>query len=424
MPNFDCLPKNSTIDENISELLGEIMRQVINLQLKRQFVKKFKAGYPLIFKEAIHNPSELNGEEGSTIELLDDQGGFVAKGYYGKQNKGYGWVLTRNGSEQIDLQFFKAKINKAIQDRAEFYKDPNTTAFRVFNGEGDGIGGFTIDYFAGYYLINWYSEGIYSFKEYVMEALENLVDYKAIYEKKRFDTKGMYIDDDDFVTGERGEFPIIVKENGVNFAIYLNDGAMVGVFLDQRDVRKTIRDKYAEGKTVLNTFSYTGAFSVFASLGGAVQTTSVDLAKRSLSKTIEQFSVNNIDFEAENIVVMDVFNYFKYAVKKNLKFEMVILDPPSFARSKKHTFSAGKDYKNLLKEAIAITEENGIVVASTNCSTFDMKKFKGFIDQAFTESGYKYKILEEFALPKDFKTIPAFEEGNYLKVVFVKKMRK
>jgi 23S rRNA (cytosine1962-C5)-methyltransferase len=93
---------------------------------------------------------------------------------------------------------------------------------------------------------------------------------------------------------------------------------MVGVFLDQRDVRKTIRDSYAKDKTVLNTFSYTGAFSVFAALGGAIKTTSVDLAKRSRSKTAEQFTVNEINVDAQDIIVEDVFNYFKYAVKKEI----------------------------------------------------------------------------------------------------------
>ena len=91
---------------------------------------------------------------------------------------------------------------------------------------------------------------------------------KGIYEKKRFSEKGKYIEQDDFIIGERAPMPLIIKENGVNFAIYLNEGAMVGVFLDQREVRKTIRDCYSKGKTILNTFSYTGAFSVFAALGG------------------------------------------------------------------------------------------------------------------------------------------------------------
>lgn len=397
------------------------MKTEISLKVKPKYISKYKNDFPLISKEAIINLNDLD-DEGVIVRLVDDQNKFIAKGYYGKQNKGVGWVLSRNESALIDHGFFKNKLQTAIRQRESFYQDPETTAFRVFNGEGDGIGGVTIDYFAGYYLINWYSKGIYHFYNEIIDSLKELTDFKAIYQKKRFDAKGKYIEEDDFVTGEKGEFPIIVKENGANYAVYLNEGAMVGVFLDQRNVRKRIRDHYAKGKTVLNTFSYTGAFSVAAALGESEKTTSVDLANRSRGKTIEQFSINGIDYEAQDIIVEDVFNYFKYAVKKARKFDLVILDPPSFARSKKFVFSAEKDYKDLLKQAITITETNGVIVASTNCSSFGMKKFKGFIDTAFKETNGKYKILEEYSLPADFKTIREFPEGNYLKVIFIKKL--
>ncbi|MGG3889447.1 class I SAM-dependent rRNA methyltransferase [Metabacillus fastidiosus] len=393
------------------------------IKIKAKYINKMRSGNPIVLKEAVMNVNDLQ-KEGAIIKLVDEKNQFIGKGYYGRQNKGVGWILTYKEAETIDKQFFKKKIDAAIKKREHFYKGEETTAFRVFNGEGDGIGGLTIEYFNGYYVINWYSEGIYEFKEYVIEAITESMNFKGVYQKKRFAADGKYMEEDDFVTGERGEFPLIVKENGVNFAIYLNDGAMVGVFLDQRDVRKTIRDKYAKGKTVLNTFSYTGAFSVFAAAGGAAKTTSVDLANRSKSKTIEQFSVNGIDHEVQNIIVEDVFNYFKYAVRKELKFDLVILDPPSFARSKKMTFSAAKDYPKLLKEAIAITEDNGVVVASTNSAAFDMKKFKSFIRVAFQEMNESYKIIEEFSLPEDFCTLKEFEEGNYLKVLFIKKTGK
>ncbi|MDA1586691.1 class I SAM-dependent rRNA methyltransferase [Bacillus cereus group sp. TH230-1LC] len=398
------------------------MRSEVTVKIKPKFIKEIKSGYPLILKDAIQNLNDVQ-KEGTIIKVVDEKNQFIGKGYYGKQNKGYGWILTRKESEQINQSFFESKIKSALHKRKQFYKSSDTTAFRVVNGEGDGLGGLIIDYYDGYYVVSWYSEGIYTFRDEIIAALQKVANFKGIYEKKRFDTKGKYIEGDDFVAGERGEFPLIVKENGVNFAVYLNDGAMVGVFLDQRNVRKQIRDKYAKGRTVLNMFSYTGAFSVFAALGGASKTTSVDLANRSLSKTIEQFSVNEIDYEAQDIIVEDVFLYFKYAAKKKMKFDMVVLDPPSFARSKKYTFSAAKDYKNLLKETISITENNGIIVASTNCSAFDMKKFKGFIDTAFKEMNGKYKILEEHSLPEDFRTIDQFKEGDYLKVVFIEKIK-
>ncbi|OIK09445.1 class I SAM-dependent rRNA methyltransferase [Bacillus sp. MUM 13] len=397
------------------------MKTEIVLQVKQENVHKFQKGYPLITKDAVVNIGDLK-EEGCAVKLVDRGGNFLAKGYYGKQNKGIGWILTRNKNDIFNQAFFDKKLKTAVTHRKSLFNDEGTTAFRVFNGEGDGIGGVTIDHYDGHYVISWYSQGIYQYKDLIIKSLCNTAEVKSIYQKKRFDAKGQYMDEDDFVMGEVPEFPLIVKENGVRFAVYLNDGAMVGVFLDQREVRKTIRDKYASGKKVLNTFSYTGAFSVFAALGGAEKTTSVDLANRSLPKTTEQFQVNGIDSAEQDIIVMDVFNYFKYAAKKEIKYDMVILDPPSFAKSKKFTFSAGKDYKNLLKDAISITEKDGMIVASTNSSSFDMKRFKGFIAAAFKETGGAYRLMEEFSLPEDFKTIPEFKEGNYLKVVFIKKV--
>lgn len=399
----------------------DMMTTIHTLRVNPKYVPEMKRGYSLILKDAIEDQESLT-KEGDIIRLINQHNQYIGTGYYGLQNKGIGWILTTKEHEQIDQAFFNKKIKIAFSHREEFFKDSQTTAFRVFNGEGDGIGGLTIDYFDGYYMASWYSEGIYLFREYIYNALNELVEYKAIYEKKRFDTKGQYIDQDDFVMGTKGDFPIIIKENGMKFAVNLNDGAMTGIFLDQRDVRRAIRDHYAKGTNMLNTFSYTGAFSVAAALGGAAKTTSVDLAKRSLAKTIEQFSVNGIDYEAQDIKVMDVFHYFKYAARHELKFDLVVLDPPSFARTKKTIFSTAKDYPKLLADAIAITEKNGVIVASTNNASFGMKKFKTFIDKAFKDTNTKYKIIDQFGLPKDFHATREFPEFNYLKVVFIKKL--
>lgn len=394
------------------------MTKPLQIKIKAKYAMKLKKGYPLIEKEALENSNQLT-EEGVLLSLIDDKQKFIGTGYYGIQNKGIGWIISNKENEIIDQAFFARKFREALLHRESLFNDPSTTAFRVFNGEGDGIGGITIDYYAGFYMIQWYSKGIYSFRDAILAALCESVEFKGIYEKKRFDFKGQYVEDDDFVMGERGSFPLIVKENGVNFAVYLNDGAMTGIFLDQREVRKSIRERYSKGKAVLNMFSYTGAFSVNAALGGSLMTTSVDVANRSRAKTLEQFAVNNIDGEQQQIVVDDVFQYFKYAARKEREFDLIVLDPPSFAKTKKRTFSAAKDYTQLLKETITITRNEGVIVASTNSSAFDMKRFKQFIKTACQEMHVSYTILEEYSLPTDFRTIRSFPEGNYLKVVFI-----
>lgn len=393
---------------------------MIEVKARKQYEEKYKEGFPLVVDTFVF-ANEVNFREGEIFVLSDHKNRFIAKGYLGKQNKSLGWLLSWKENEPIDRRFFTNKLIVALNKRVRYFKDDQTTAFRVFNSAGDGIGGFTIDYFEEYYLFNWYSEGIYVFRDEIIDIFKDLVAYKGIYEKKRFDSKGKYIDDDDFVMGSPGDFPLIVKENGVNIAVDLNDGAMVGVFLDQREVRKTIRDYYSKGKRVLNTFSYTGVFSVFSIMGGAILTESVDLANRSLNMTIEQMTINDIDYEKHNILVQDVFNYFDIARKEGKKFDLVIIDPPSYAKSKKFTFSAAKDYTQLIEKALDLTEENGIIVASTNHSGVTHEKFKEMIEKGYKNKGSKALFLESFGLPSDFKVHPILKASNYLKVYFVKR---
>jgi len=268
------------------------MAKEVNLTIKTEYVQDYKNAYPLVLKEVCVN-FEVLSSEGNILILQDVKKNFIAKAYSGMQNKGHGWVLTQDINEEINIDFFYKKIKEALKYREDFYKDNFTTAFRVFNGEGDGVGGLSIDYYDDYYVFTWYSKGIYSFKDDILEAFKKSIKYKGIYEKKRFNTKGMYLDSQsDFIAGVESPKPLIVKENGVNFAVYLDDGAMVGVFLDQKDVRKTLKEKYAKNKTILNTFSYTGAFSVISAVGGAKETTSVDLASRSFEKTQNNFRQN------------------------------------------------------------------------------------------------------------------------------------
>lgn len=390
----------------------------MKIKIKNKYISKYKSGYPLIVKSYLEDYN-FNLREGEIIDLTDSRGNFIASGYYGIQNKGIGWILSLKKDEKIDMKFFEDKIHKAFLSRK--FDLNNTNAFRIFNGEADGVGGVTVDYYDGVILINWYSKGAYKFRDFFINSYKKMDNIRAIYQKKRYDKSGKYIDEDGFVLGEKIEFPMIIKENGVNYAVYLNDGGgMVGIFLDQRDVRKKIRTKYSRGKRVLNTFSYTGAFSVAAALGGADKTTSVDLANRSYAKTIEQMALNGIDYENHDIIVMDVFDYFKFAYKKNMRFDLVILDPPSYAKNKKRIFTASKNYVDLLVDAIKITEDNGVIVASTNASNLELSKFKKNIDDAFKKCSLSYEILEVYRLPNDFKVIKNFKEGNYLKVIFIR----
>ncbi|EGO2528851.1 class I SAM-dependent rRNA methyltransferase [Enterococcus faecalis] len=386
----------------------------MKLQVTKKAEHKFKKGYPLIQKEDLQQvPAPLPTD---WLTLIDSKGQRLAEGYLGEQNKGIGWLLSWHGP--INQSFFQQLFEISREKRMSFEKDSLTTAYRLFNGEGDGIGGLIIDRYADYAVFSWYNETLYQKKNELLTAFRTVYpDIIGVYEKIRFSTKDL--PESQFLYGEQAPEPLLVTENGVQFATYLNEGLMTGIFLDQKEVRGRLVDGFAVGKTVLNMFSYTGAFSVAAAMGGAVATTSVDLAKRSLPKTTEQFEVNHLNLAAQKIIVMDVFDYFKYASRKGLSYDMIILDPPSFARNKKKVFSVAKNYGELVKDSIDILTDKGTLIASTNAANLSLAKYQKMVITALQEKNVRYKITDTYQLPADFQVNPNFPEGNYLKVLFI-----
>lgn len=382
------------------------------LKVKKSAEKKFRKGYPLIQEEDLFDFPKTR----QWVEFCDHTGVYLATGYLGSQNKGVGWLISWS-KEVIDESFFTNCFQIAKARRKSYYHDETTTAFRIFNGEGDGLGGVTVDLYGEYALFSWYNETLYSHREMLLAAfIKAYPEILGIYEKVRFPASN--VPESQHVQGQEAPEPLFIKENGIHYAVYLNEGLMTGIFLDQKEVRGRLATGLSQGKRVLNMFSYTGAFSVAAAMGGAVATTSVDLAKRSLAKTQEQFAANGINPESQKVHVMDVFSYFAYAKKKGLLFDVIVLDPPSFARNKKQVFSVHKNYGELIKDSLPILAPGGMIIASTNAANLSRERFKKNIETAFKESGAKFTLLEEHHLPEDFGLSAAFPEGDYLKVYF------
>lgn len=380
--------------------------------VKKQAAAKLRRAFPLILADDLKVPVK----EDSFVDFVDEQENFLGRGYLSKQNKGAGWLLSQV-QEEINQSFYKKKFEEARHSRLSFFQDDLTTAFRIFNGEGDGLGGLTVDYYADYAVFSWYNAFIYTQSTDIIAAFQSVYpEIKGIYEKIRFEGPTF---ETRHIWGETAPEPLSIMENGVTYATYMNEGLMTGIFLDQKEVRGALASGLVAGKTLLNMFSYTGAFSVAAAFGGASQTTSVDLAKRSLDKTREQFAMNGIDPESQRIYVMDVFGYFNYAKKKKLSYDVVVLDPPSFARNKKKTFSVAKNYGDLVQESVDILNNEGILIASTNAANVSREKFRKMVEQALKDKQVSYNIFQEEQLPLDFRVDSAFLDGDYLKVLFI-----
>lgn len=381
------------------------------IRVSKRVEKKLAKGLVLLEASDLENVN-LKDQE---VEVQSQEGIFLGTAYLSQQNKGLGWFI---GKDKITFNqaFFEMLFRQAKEKRSAYYQDDLTTAFRLFNQEGDGFGGLTVDLYGDYAVFSWYNSYVYQIRKVISEAFRQVFpELLGAYEKIRF--KGLDYESAHVYGQEAPDF-FTVLENGVLYQVFMNDGLMTGIFLDQHEVRGSLVDGLAMGKSLLNMFSYTAAFSVAAAMGGASQTTSVDLAKRSRELSQAHFQANGISTDDHRFVVMDVFEYFKYAKRKGLTYDVIVLDPPSFARNKKQTFSVAKDYHKLISQSLEILNPGGIIIGSTNAANVSRQKFTEQIDKGF--AGRSYQILNKYGLPADFAYNKKDESSNYLKVISMK----
>ena len=388
-----------------------IMVVMNRIRVSKRIEKKLAKGLVLLEASDLENVN-LKDQE---VEVYRQEGTFLGTAYLSQQNKGLGWFVSTD-KVTFNQAFFETLFRQAKEKRSAYYQDELTTAFRLFNQEGDGFGGLTVDLYGDYAVFSWYNSYVYQIRQTISEAFRQVFpEVLGAYEKIRF--KGLDYESAHVYGQEAPEF-FTVLENGVLYQVFMNDGLMTGIFLDQHEVRGSLVDGLAMGKSLLNMFSYTAAFSVAAAMGGASQTISVDLAKRSRELSQAHFQANGISTDDHRFIVMDVFEYFKYVKRKALTYDVIVLDPPSFARNKKQTFSVAKDYHKLISQSLEILNPGGIIIASTNAANVSRQKFTEQIDKGF--AGRSYQILNKYGLPADFAYNKKDESSNYLKVISMK----
>ncbi|MCO4610230.1 putative SAM-dependent methyl transferase [Streptococcus infantarius subsp. infantarius] len=373
--------------------------------------KKIKRGIQLLDGKDFHQ-LDLDNQ---LVALYNHSRQFLGTAYLSRQNKGIGWFLG-NGKVDLIESYFESLFSKAKQKRQHFENSDLTTAYRLFNQDGDNFGGVTIDRYADFVVFSWYNTFVYQYRDIIVKAFQKV--YPAVkggYEKIRF--KGLDYESA-HIYGQEAPETFTILENGVKYSVFMNDGLMTGIFLDQHEVRDALINELGLGKRVLNMFSYTAAFSLAAAMGGAIETTSVDLAKRSRELSQAHFEANGLDVTNHHFVVMDVFEYFKYAKRKNLTFDLIVIDPPSFARNKKQIFSVAKDYHRLISQALEVLSDDGTIIASTNAANLTVAQFKKQLEKGFASLKHEYIRLQQ--LPSDFTVNKADMSSNYLKVFTIK----
>ncbi|MBK6523577.1 MAG: class I SAM-dependent rRNA methyltransferase [Bacteroidia bacterium] len=366
--------------------------------------------HPWVFSGAI-KVKEANLKDGALVEVYSSTNKFLGIGYYAN-----GSIAVRIISfEQvaIDEAFWINKISKAYEYRKQIgVVNENTNVYRLFFGEGDGVPALIIDNYNGHIVIQSHNIGVHLQRENIVAAIKKVLgsDLKTIYDKSSETISGKNNHSDvknEFLFGDSEN--TIVKENGVQFLVDWTKGQKTGFFIDQRDNRKLLSE-YSKGKTVLNTFSYTGGFSVYAALAGAKEVHSVDVSAPAIeigNKNIELNGAKN-----HTSFVEDTFDFFKD--KKDM-YDVIVLDPPAFAKSRDAKHQAINGYKRLNALAMKLIKKGGIIFTFSCSGVVDKYLFYNTITAAAIESKRNIRVLHYLNQPADHPVTPYFPEGEYLK---------
>lgn len=304
-----------------------------------------------------------------------------------------------------DIQLSRA-IDLRLSFRSEF-----TNSFRLVNGEGDGMPGLIIDVYDHTAVIKHDHPVMERFYNHqgIAEKLQSVMPYiKNVYYKRRNDEEVKGVD----IVGALAP-EVIFKENGNFFASNIRDAAKTGFFLDQRDNRKLI-SQFSKNRSVLNLFSYTGGFSIFAAQGGASEVTSVDIAKAAIEASKRNFEVNELKTK-HNAIAEDAFLFIDEKIKNKEKWDLVITDPPSFAPNQKAVETAIAAYTKVFANSLKLVKGNGLFAASSCSSHISTDKFLEICRESFSKTRKKGTLVYMGGQPFDHPYPLAMEELRYLK---------
>ena len=319
------------------------------------------------------------------------------------------YVRMNNIPETL-LKWSEIQFSRALEIRANF-RSEETNSFRLMSGEGDGMPGLIIDIYNDTAVIKHdhpVCERFYNHAGIAARIQKDMPYIKNVYYKRRNDdeVKGV-----DIV----GKLPaeVIFKENGSFFASNIRDAAKTGFFLDQRDNRKLI-GQFSKNKTVLNLFSYTGGFSIFAAHGGATEVTSVDIAKAAIEASTRNFEVNNLETK-HHAIAADAFLWIDEQIKLKNKWDLVITDPPSFAPNQKAVETATAAYTKVFASSLKLVKGNGLFAASSCSSHISTDMFLEICREAFSKTRKKGTLIYMGGQPFDHPYPLAMNELRYLK---------
>lgn len=379
------------------------------LTLKKNEEKRILLGHPWVYANEVLK-IEGKDAQGSIAKVCAYDGRFIGYGYINHLSKIIVRILTRR-DEIIDNDFFKNRIINANNLRKDLGFDDN---YRVVFGENDLLPGLIVDKYGDYLCVQILTLGMEVRKQMIFDILEEIFTPKGIYERSDVSVREKEgLPQFKGVVRGKVEGPVIIDENGVKMFVDLENGQKTGYFLDQKENRYNLR-RYVKDKTVLDCFSNVGGFAMNAAVGGAKEVTALDISEVAVDyirKNAELNGLTNIKTECA-----DVFEKLREYRREERKFDVIVLDPPAFTKSKDTVKEGYKGYKDINIQALKLLKSGGILVTCSCSQHLMVNLFNDMLKESVAQAGVNAKMLEFRIQSRDHSTLMGLDEGLYLKV--------
>ena len=370
--------------------------------------------HPWIFSGAV---ASINGhvQSGDTVQICDEQGGFLAWASYNAQSQIAARVWSWQADEKIDADFFRRKIVSALAARKALKMAQHSNGMRLIHGESDGLPGLIVDQYANVLVVQLGSAGVDRWRDTIADILQELCKPVCIYE--RSDSDGRELEGlpkrSEILRGKLPE-NLSITENGIHIAVDVAAGQKTGFYLDQRDNRALIGGM-AAGREVLNCFCYTGGFSMYALRGGAKSVLSIDSSAEALHIAQRNVALNGLDASIAEWQDKDVFEALRKLRDQNRKFDLIVLDPPKFAPTAAFAEKASRAYKDINLLGFKLLRPGGILATFSCSGGINDELFQKIIAGAALDAGVDAQIIHKVYAAADHPVLLSFPEGAYLK---------
>jgi 23S rRNA (cytosine1962-C5)-methyltransferase len=383
--------------------------ELAKVVLKTGKDKPIRNRHHWIFSGAVQRLPEFT--DGDCLPVHSSQGDFLGWGYFNRKATIIGRMLSfdRTAPEEA----IRRNLHMAAAMRLTLFDGKATDAYRLVNGEGDLLPGLTIDRYRDVLVVQISTLGMHQQRPLIVDWLVKHLSPCCIYEKSLLPSRkeeGM-AEEQGALYGKIPAEAIEIFENGLRFAVSILHGQKTGFFLDHREMRQFVRS-LASGKRILNCFAYTGGFSIYAAAGGALAVDSVDISAAAMEVAEKNMSLNGLASSSHRFFTDDVFDFLR---KNSMDYEMVILDPPAFAKKQKDVVAACRGYKDINRVAMEKMPKGSLLLTSSCSYHIDESLFQKVIFQAAVEAGRTAKILSRHRMAPDHPINICHPESEYLK---------